>query len=293
MLKSKNIAQNSGAEHLADIMASIASDEKKLNVLELRLLDEAPSEWNFFAPLPDSKFFELIESIEENGLLVPLIVWQKPSGRYTLLSGHNRKRALLALYEKTQSPQYLSAPCAVYRNTELDERQAKSIIVDCNWVQRNLSPGEKAKAIKFKYVEMDRLKRGSGKRRYDLVAEHFGLRATQVYQYYRLADLERYWLNLLDAGKISIKAAVKLASLKEEQREYLKEIFEKKPLNNKQILSLEPGFSMAQTRKAISGKSNNEIREVTFQVPGNQIEAVKRLVSDYLASVAQETTSKR
>ena len=42
----------------------------------------------------DESLKELADSINENGLLEPLVVRRKENGRYEMLSGHRRKKAL-------------------------------------------------------------------------------------------------------------------------------------------------------------------------------------------------------
>ena len=60
--------------------------------LELDKLKAAPKEWNFYVPLNDNKMSELIESIIDNGLLNPIIVWENDND-YMILAGHNRVKA--------------------------------------------------------------------------------------------------------------------------------------------------------------------------------------------------------
>lgn len=220
MLKQKILPVSSGAENLAGMMIHYTPDMNVHNIA-LDALRPAPPEWNFFKPLPDGKFFELLASIEENGLLVPLIVWEQAEG-YRILSGHNRLRALQTLLERTGEDAYRRAACVVYRPGDLTEEEARAILVDCNWVQRTLSTAEKARSIYAKYVQAGRRPRGEGRRTYDVIAEHFGLKATQVYQYYKLSQLEDFWLDMLDSGGLSVKTAAHLCKLTQQQRDTLR-----------------------------------------------------------------------
>ena len=38
----------------------------------------------------DAEMVQLIESIEEYGVLVPLIIWKNEKGKYEIISGHRR-----------------------------------------------------------------------------------------------------------------------------------------------------------------------------------------------------------
>lgn len=218
MLKPKNLREENGAAGLAEMMAGYTSG---MDVVQVALSDlcDAPQSWNFFRPLEGEKFLELCDSIAENGIIHPVIAFENEDGEYVIISGHNRRRAYEKLLESTGDGQYSRIPCVIKRG--ISEEEARSLLVDANWVQRSLAPSERAKAILYKYAHMGRKPRDEekkGVRTYDLVAEHFRLKATQVYQYTRLATLPEEWLRQVDKGKLSIKAAVYLAGLDDEQR---------------------------------------------------------------------------
>lgn len=83
---------------------------------------------------------DLMESIKVNGLLIPLIVRQKESGRYELISGHRRKLALQCLGIK-------DVPVDI---RDLDDDEATICMVDSNMYRERLLPSEKAFAYKMK-----------------------------------------------------------------------------------------------------------------------------------------------
>ena len=68
------------------------SELKKVKLSEIADFNNHP-----FKVIKDNNFYELVDSIKENGLLTPLIVRRKESGRYELISGHRRKLALEVL----------------------------------------------------------------------------------------------------------------------------------------------------------------------------------------------------
>ena len=68
------------------------SELKKVKLSEIDDFNNHP-----FKVIKDNSFYELVDSIKENGLLTPLIVRRKESGRYELISGHRRKLALEVL----------------------------------------------------------------------------------------------------------------------------------------------------------------------------------------------------
>jgi ParB family chromosome partitioning protein len=276
MLKQKILPVSSGAEELAGMMINYTQDMNVHNIA-LDELRDAPPDWNFFKPLPDGKFYELLASIEEKGLLVPLIVWVRQEG-YMLLSGHNRLRALKLLYNRTGDEAFRYAACVVYRERDLTEDEARSILVDCHWVQRTLSTAEKARAIYTKYIQLGRRPRGEGRRTYDLVAEHFGLRATQVDQYYKLSQLDPHWLDLLDAGALSIRAAAHLCQLTDEQRAFLRDW---PGLTQREILSIDRCLTLSEIRSALT-RAEQPMRELRVMVPAEQYDALMARVQEWL-----------
>ena len=114
---------------------------------------------------------ELIESIQTNELLHPIVVWKQPDGALMILSGHNRVRAYTALLEKTGEDKYRRIPATVLTDITADE--AHEIVVDSNSVQRVLTPSEKARSISQKYALAGRKKRsknGERKSKYEQIA---------------------------------------------------------------------------------------------------------------------------
>ena len=53
--------------------------------IELNDLYSAPSEWNFFKQLDDNQTYEMVESVEKEGLLNPILVWKVPRESISLL----------------------------------------------------------------------------------------------------------------------------------------------------------------------------------------------------------------
>ena len=111
------------------------SELKKVKLSEIADFNNHP-----FKVIKDNNFYELIDSIKENGLLTPLIVRKKEDGRYELISGHRRKQALevLGVLE-----------CEV-EIRDLDNDEAIILMVDSNLYRNNILPSEKAFAYKMK-----------------------------------------------------------------------------------------------------------------------------------------------
>lgn len=212
-----------GAVSLPGLMAELPGT-RRLEELPVDKLSPAPADWNFYAPLPDDKFIELIDSIQKNTLLHPIVVWKQPDGSLTILSGHNRVRAYTALLEQTGEDKYRRIPATVL--TEISADEAHEIVVDSNYVQRVLTPSEKARSISQKYALAGRKKRskaGERKSRYEQIGEAYHLSGRQVAKYVKLGKLENNLLALLDSGKLPLSTALRLADMSPESQNYLAE----------------------------------------------------------------------
>ena len=195
---------------------------RRLEEVPLDKLSPAPADWNFYAPLPDDKLLELIESIRANDLLHPIVVWKQPDGALMILSGHNRVRAYTALLEKTGEDKYRRIPATVLTDITTDE--AHEIVVDSNYVQRVLTPSEKARSISQKYALAGRKKRsrnGVRKSKYEQIGEEYNLSARQIARYVRLGSLDGSLLTLLDGGKLPLTTALRLVDFPAESQKYL------------------------------------------------------------------------
>lgn len=111
------------------------SELKKVKLSEIDVFNNHP-----FKVIKDNSFYELADSIKENGLLTPLIVRKKENGRYELISGHRRKYALEVLG-------ILESDVEI---RDLDNDEAIILMVDSNLYRNNILPSEKAFAYKMK-----------------------------------------------------------------------------------------------------------------------------------------------
>lgn len=176
----------------------------------------------------DDKMVETIESIREHGVLVPVLVREKPTGGYEMISGHRRKMASeLAGLE--------NIPCIV-RNLSDDE--AVIVMVDSNLQREEILPSEKAFAYKMKLDVMKRQGQRTdltlsplatklkGKRSDELLGEEVGESKDQIRRYIRLTYLIPEILDMVDNKKIAMRPAVELSYLPKEEQEILYDTME-------------------------------------------------------------------
>ena len=160
----------------------------------------------------------LIESIQEQGVLTPLIVrpLEDTTAEYEVISGHRRLRA-------AQKAGLKAVPAFIHA---VDRDEAAIQLVDSNLHRENILPSEKAYAYKLKMDALDHRGRSCGQvghKSRDSVSETESGR--QVQRYIRLTHLLPGLLDLVDEGRIAFTVGVELSYLSnEEQRAVLEAI---------------------------------------------------------------------
>lgn len=182
---------------------------------KLRYFKEHP-----FQVRDDEEMQSLVESVEQFGVLSPILVRPVENGMYEIVSGHRRHRAS-ELANVTEIP-------AIVR--ELSDDEAIILMVDANLQREKLLPSEKALAYKMK---LDAMKRQAGrpsknasqvatnfpKGRADVqLAEESGESKDQIRRYIRLTHLNPELLDMTDKGKLAFNSAVELSYLKPEEQ---------------------------------------------------------------------------
>lgn len=201
-------------------------DEKleRVNVLQIDEIDNFTD--HPYKVRDDAKMDELVDSIENYGIMVPCIVRPKDNGRYEMIAGHRRKHAALRAG-------ITQLPCIVRK---LSDDEATILMVDSNSQREPLLPSEKAFAYKMRLDAMKRQagrpvkKNGapvehhfSGMKSRDILSEQVGESKEQVRRYIRLTDLIPELLECVDnsvekpedkdALRMALRPAVELSYL--------------------------------------------------------------------------------
>ena len=163
----------------------------------------------------DAEMNTLIESIQTQGVLSPLIVRPiENTDEYEVISGHRRLHA-------AQKAGITEAPALIYA---LDRDAAAIAVVDSNLHREHILPSEKAFAYKLKMEALSH----QGKRT-DLTSDQTGPKltaatisesdsATQVKRYIRLTHLIPELLTLMDENKMALSVGVELSFLDEQSQ---------------------------------------------------------------------------
>ncbi|MGN0144488.1 MAG: ParB/RepB/Spo0J family partition protein [Clostridium sp.] len=288
-LSAESVPQNYTDSIVNHLMSASSGLDSVL--VDLDDLYSAPDEWNFYDKLPAGKMQELIESIVNIGLQEPVIVWKRDdSGKYMILSGHNRVHAYKILRENQDSEKY-SKIHAVIKESDLSEEEAKEIIVDTNWVQRQLTTIQKARSINFKYrkLKKDSLDK---KLKFDVnsvIADEYHITSRQLISYKSLGNLTEKAQNAVDNDKLSIKAGVAISKLACEDQDYIIDNYEISVLNKKYTKikdSLNKNDGTLDKVKLSELLNEDELSSITIKVPSQyklsllaEIEALKEKYS--------------
>lgn len=209
MAKQKLNIQKQGFPNVSDAyndILGIKSDNQYVN-LPLSLLEEID---NQPFPINESKIEQIADSIENVGVIEPIIV-VKDGEKYKILSGRHRFRACKKLGKD-------DIPCYI-RDVKADDDIARYIIIATNTDRNNeYKPSVYAKA----YAEQLSLMKKLGKKStVSAIAEQNGLSRKQIYRYIRLTHLISEMQGFVDNGIISIETAVEFSFLSIEKQSSL------------------------------------------------------------------------
>jgi len=191
----------------------------ELPVNELHTFQNHP-----YKVIPDDEAMrELIESIQEHGVLVPLDVRPRSEGGHEIISGHRRQFAAMQAGLQT-------VPCII---SPVDDDTAVLRMVDSNLYRPDILPSEKAFAYKMKLAALKRQGKrtdltssqiGTQKRSDQLLAEQTGESRNQVQRYIRLTYLSPELLAMVDAKKIPLNVGVTISYLDEMRQIWFHEL---------------------------------------------------------------------
>lgn len=167
----------------------------------------------------DDEMNALIESIQTQGVLSPLIVRPiENTDEYEVVSGHRRLHA-------AQKAGITEVPALIYA---LDRDAAAIAVVDSNLHREHILPSEKAFAYKMKYEAMKHqgtsCQLGTKLRTDEQIAEKANDSARQIQRYIRLTHLIPELLEFMDENRMALSVGVELSFLAEQsQREVLEQ----------------------------------------------------------------------
>ena len=236
-------------------------EQQREQVQQIPIGELFPFKNHPFKVLDDESMQRTVESIEQYGVLSPLIARPRPEGGYEIISGHRRQHA-------AQLAGLDTLPVIV-RN--MDDDAAVLLMVDSNLQRENILPSERAFAYKMKLEAIKnqgaRSDLTSGqivqksKLSIERVAEDAGEGYKTVQRFIRLTNLIPELLDMVDEKKIAFNPAVELSYLDEsQQRDFLE------AMNDTQNA---PSLSQAQRLKKLAQEGHFSY-DVAFAVMGEE-----------------------
>ena len=236
-------------------------EQQREQVQQIPIGELFPFKNHPFKVLDDESMQRTVESVEQYGVLSPLIARPRPEGGYEIISGHRRQHAAeLAGLE--------TLPVIV---REMSDDAAVILMVDSNLQREHILPSERAFAYKMK---LDALKNQGArsdltsgqivqksKLSIERVAEDAGEGYKTVQRFIRLTNLIPELLDMVDEKKIAFNPAVELSYLDEsQQRDFLE------AMNDTQNA---PSLSQAQRLKKLAQEGHFSY-DVAFAVMGEE-----------------------
>ena len=236
-------------------------EQQREQVQQIPIGELFPFKNHPFKVLDDESMQRTVESVEQYGVLSPLIARPRPEGGYEIISGHRRQHA-------AQLAGLDALPVIV---RQMDDDAAVLLMVDSNLQRENILPSERAFAYKMKLEALKnqgaRSDLTSGqivqksKLSIERVAEDAGEGYKTVQRFIRLTNLIPELLDMVDEKKIAFNPAVELSYLDEsQQRDFLE------AMNDTQNA---PSLSQAQRLKKLAQEGHFSY-DVAFAVMGEE-----------------------
>ena len=264
---------------------AVAEKVQEINISDISDFPEHPFKVN-----DDDKMKEMVKSVKEYGVILPVIVRPKENGTYEMISGHRRKRACeLAGVKQIR--------CIV---KNLSDDEATILMVDSNIQREEILPSEKAFAYKMKLnamkhqgkkIDIDEEETSTpvvAKLRTDeILGEEVGESRENIRRYIRLTELIPELLEEVDNKRIAFRPAVELSYLSEENQYVV--------LNKLEYDEVSPSLSQAIVLKKMQQEgtiTEEKIEELLDKEKPNQKEFIKihnEKIDRYIPTKIKET----
>ena len=234
-------------------------EQQREQVQQIPIGELFPFKNHPFKVLDDESMQRTVESVEQYGVLSPLIARPRPEGGYEIISGHRRQHA-------AQLAGLETLPVIV---RQMDDDAAVLLMVDSNLQRENILPSERAFAYKMKLEALKNQGARSDltsvqvapKLSTEKIGEEVGMSKDNVKRYIRLTNLVPELLDMVDEKKIAFNPAVELSYLDEaQQRDFLE------AMNDTQNA---PSLSQAQRLKKLAQEGHFSY-DVAFAVMGEE-----------------------
>ncbi|MCE5090745.1 nucleoid occlusion protein [Staphylococcus devriesei] len=244
-----------GLKNKDDIVGYIEEDRNS-SVESIQIERIVPNRYQPRQVFDSSKINELAESIEEHGLLQPIVVRPIEENMYEIIAGERRFRALQSLH-KAQAD-------VIIRH--MDDEQTAVVALIENIQRENLSAVEEAEAYK-KLLEI-------GETTQSELAKSLGKSQSFIANKLRLLKLAPKVITRLREGKVTERHARAVLSLEPEDQEQLIEQVISQKLNVKQTEARVKQKTGPEKVKAQTFQFSKDITQARDEV-GKSIQAIE------------------
>ena len=247
-----------------------------------------------FSMYDETKKQEVLESIKENGVLVPIIVRKIANDKYEIISGHNRVECSKELHLSTIPAQIV----------DCDDDKATLIMIDTNLCNRDkIPPVEKGYAYKMK---MEILKNNPNISNINEFNDNSPMGTedgkTQIYRYIRLTELIKILQEKVNNEIIPLRAGVELSFLSKEEQEIINQVIEDEQVKlslvqaqkirmKKHSITYEIVLKIVKNAKEKKEKFTGKLDKKTFKEYKDRFNSdkefsilIKQLLDDYFKS---------
>ena len=284
------------------------SVKKGVRLIDIKSL--VPYKQHCFTLYSGERLDDMVRSIQNNGVIVPIIVRNIPdSDKFEILSGHNRVYAAGMAGKK-------NVPAIVKEN--LSDTEAEVYVIETNLIQRgfkDLKISEQAFAIALRYKKLFDSKKikaitdelqmiESGKterapvehekssgysdkyvRTREVAAEEYGISHATVARLLRINELIDDLKKMVDEGSIKIRTAVELSFIPHELQAYIYTVIQKHSIETVDMKTAK------QLRDIVSSYSNPSKKLIEETLIGEQKEPTPKEKA-YKVTVPTETYTK-
>lgn len=205
---------------------SIADDSN--GILEIEIESLVPFHKHTFRLYEGKRLDDMVENVQEYGVVTPIIVRPIDDGKYEILSGHNRANA-------AKISGLVKIPAIIKEGLTDDE--ATLLVIKLNFNQRgftDLTYHDRINAISQLYTTTKRqgkridliadIEREDQKSAADETSDKYELSPSVIRRYVKLSDLNDQIIDMLDDDSLSFMAAYEIAFLSQREQQLFENI---------------------------------------------------------------------
>ena len=204
----KNLSALLGSSHLANnscegdtgLLENRDENPGDMRIGQLALEKIVPGKYQPRRLMDDASLQELADSIQEQGLLQPILVRRIKNGAYEIIAGERRYRAAMMAGLK-------EAPVIFH---EVDDKTAMALALVENLQREDLNPIDQARAMARLHIEFSLT--------HQEIAQLLSKSRASISNFLRLLSLSEEVLTLVEQGSLDMGHARSLLSLDENQQ---------------------------------------------------------------------------